>query len=120
MKTVEKNTTTCRYRARKASHGRPDHRGARLRWITCCWLFILIGAGVATAADNDPGVITTVAGTGIAGFSGDGGPAEQARLWSPFDVAVDESGNLFISDRDNQRVRRVEAGRPGAPDPERP
>ena len=54
------------------------------------------------------GTITTVAGTGEEGFSGDGGPAEQARLASPRGVAVDGAGNLFIADRDNHRIRRVD------------
>ena len=54
------------------------------------------------------GTITTVAGTGEEGFSGDGGPAEQARLASPFGVAVDGAGNLFIADFGNHRIRRVD------------
>ena len=53
------------------------------------------------------GVITTVAGTGTAGFSGDGGPATAAQLNLPYSVAVDSNGSLFIADLGNQRVRRV-------------
>ncbi|MDX2043330.1 MAG: BACON domain-containing carbohydrate-binding protein [Acidobacteriota bacterium] len=53
------------------------------------------------------GVITTVAGTGTDGFSGDGGPATQALLNLPFQVAVDSAGNLFIADASNRRVRKV-------------
>ncbi|HWC98638.1 MAG TPA: IPT/TIG domain-containing protein [Candidatus Sulfopaludibacter sp.] len=53
------------------------------------------------------GVITTVAGNGIAGFSGDSGPATSAGLSSPNDVAVDSSGNLYIGDGKNNRVRKV-------------
>jgi RHS repeat-associated protein len=53
------------------------------------------------------GVIDTVAGNGVPGFAGDGGPARQARLSSPQDVAVDLMGNLYIADFDNGRVRRV-------------
>lgn len=53
------------------------------------------------------GVITTVAGTGGDGFSGDGGPASDAQLGRPTDVAVDEEGSLYIADRDNARVRWV-------------
>jgi uncharacterized protein (TIGR03437 family) len=53
------------------------------------------------------GVITTVAGNGTAGFSGDGGPATSAQLNLPYSVAVDSSGNLYIADLGNQRVRRV-------------
>jgi hypothetical protein len=53
------------------------------------------------------GIITTVAGNGIAGFSGDGGLATEAELAYPAGVAVDASGNLFIADEQNQRIRVV-------------
>jgi len=53
------------------------------------------------------GTISTVAGNGIASFSGDGGPATAAAIWVPTDVAVDASGNLFIADGGNHRVRKV-------------
>ncbi|WP_156338697.1 RHS repeat-associated core domain-containing protein [Chondromyces crocatus] len=53
------------------------------------------------------GTITTVAGNGTAGFSGDGGPATQAQLRNPFSVAVTEDGTLFIADTQNHRIRRV-------------
>lgn len=53
------------------------------------------------------GVITTVAGTGNAGCSGDGGPATQATLSYPDGLAVDGDGNLYVADRGNRRVRRV-------------
>lgn len=53
------------------------------------------------------GIITTVAGTGTSGFSGDGGPAQSARLNFPSDVATDSAGNLFIVDGFNHRIRRV-------------
>ncbi len=55
------------------------------------------------------GNITTVAGNGNFGFSGDGGPATSASLESPYGVAVDTAGNLFIADAD-ARLRRVAAG----------
>lgn len=54
------------------------------------------------------GTITTVAGTGTEGFSGDGGPATQAHLADPFSVAVDDTGALYVADRGNDRVRRVD------------
>lgn len=54
-------------------------------------------------------VITTVAGNGEEGFTGDGGPATQAKLHFPEGIALDKAGNLFISDSDNGRVRRVDA-----------
>ncbi|HYR84529.1 MAG TPA: NHL repeat-containing protein [Terriglobia bacterium] len=56
---------------------------------------------------ND-GVITTVAGLGTPGFSGDGGPAAAAQLNHPVSLAVDALNNLYIADRDNHRVRKVE------------
>ncbi len=55
------------------------------------------------------GTITTIAGTGARGFSGDGGPAVVAQLHEPRGVAVDGSGNLYIADFYNHRVRRVDA-----------
>jgi len=53
------------------------------------------------------GIISTVAGNGTGGFSGDGGPATSARLYLPTDVAVDNKGNFYISDWLNLRVRMV-------------
>ena len=56
------------------------------------------------------GIITTVAGDqGAGGFAGDGGPATQALLTNPTGIAVDKSGNLYIADRGNQRIRMVTA-----------
>jgi YVTN family beta-propeller protein len=59
--------------------------------------------------DAVSGIITTVAGNGVPGYSGDGGLATGAQLFFPFRVAVDGAGNLFIAD-DNNRIRRVDAG----------
>jgi len=53
-------------------------------------------------------VITTVAGTGESGFAGDGGPATKARIADPYGVAVDKSGNLYVSDTDSNRIRRID------------
>ena len=58
--------------------------------------------------DGATGVITTAAGTGTTGFSGEGGPATSASLNLPRGVAVDASGNLFIADSSDHRVRRVD------------
>ncbi|MDX2041393.1 MAG: hypothetical protein SF097_09090 [Acidobacteriota bacterium] len=55
------------------------------------------------------GLITTVAGTGTAGLSGDGSDPTGAQLNLPFDVALDAAGNLFIADANNNRVRRTVA-----------
>ena len=57
----------------------------------------------------DPeGIITTFAGTGERGFSGDGGPAVEARLNDPWDVTLDGDGNFYIADSYNHRVRRID------------
>ena len=58
---------------------------------------------------DSAGVITTVAGTGESGFSGDGGPATEAWLFSPRGVAVDGAGNLYIADGGNHRIRKVDS-----------
>ena len=57
----------------------------------------------------DPlGIITTVAGTGVPGFNGDGGPAAAAQLNAPRGVTADGAGNIFIADSDNNLIRRVD------------
>ena len=55
------------------------------------------------------GVITTVAGSGIAGFAGDGGPATDAQLNHPTGVIVDATGGILVADQHNNRIRRVDA-----------
>ncbi|MEE8269542.1 MAG: SMP-30/gluconolactonase/LRE family protein [Nitrospinaceae bacterium] len=55
------------------------------------------------------GIITTVAGNGLAEFDGDDGPATEASLNLPSDVAYDAKGNLYISDRSNTRIRKVDS-----------
>ncbi len=57
--------------------------------------------------DTITGVISTVAGNGLAGFSGDGGAGISAQLSSPSDVALDLAGNLFIADTGNHRIRKL-------------
>ena len=57
---------------------------------------------------SSSGVITTVAGNGTAGYSGDGGQATSASLYYPYGVFVDGSGNLYIADTANLRIRKVE------------
>jgi DNA-binding beta-propeller fold protein YncE len=59
--------------------------------------------------DRRRGVISTVAGSGVPGFAGDGGPALAAQLNEPYGVVLDPRGNLFFADRLNRRVRRVDA-----------
>ena len=55
------------------------------------------------------GTISTVAGTGVAGFSGDGGPAIDAEINTPTGIRGDSSGNLYIADVVNQRIRKVDS-----------
>lgn len=52
-------------------------------------------------------VITTLAGTGVAGFSGDGGPSAAAQLNAPYGLASDGQGNIYIADLGNARIRRI-------------
>ncbi len=56
------------------------------------------------------GVISTVAGTGVPGFGGDGGPGANAQLSYPNAVAVDAAGNVYIADSSNNRIRRLSKG----------
>lgn len=53
-------------------------------------------------------IITTIAGTGVAGYSGDGGPASVATLWNPAAIAFDTAGNLLVSELLNFRVRKID------------
>jgi hypothetical protein len=67
----------------------------------------IAGPDVVRRVDKRTGIITTVAGNGVRGYSGDGGPATDAELNLPTGLAVDLHGNLYISDTGNFRVRRV-------------
>jgi RHS repeat-associated protein len=55
------------------------------------------------------GIISTVVGTGIAGYSGNGGPATSATIHNPWGVAVDSTGNIYVSDTGNSSIRKVDA-----------
>lgn len=63
---------------------------------------------VVRKVDMRSGTISTLAGTGVAGFSGDGGPASMAQLRQPHSIAIDRRDRLLICDIGNQRVRRVD------------
>jgi hypothetical protein len=54
------------------------------------------------------GIISSVAGNGMAGFAGDGGPATSARLNGPTGIALDTFGNIYVSDGQNNRIRRID------------
>ena len=56
---------------------------------------------------NPSGIIYTIAGTGVSGFSGDNGPATNAKLAGPYSIAIDGMGNVFVADVDNERIRRI-------------
>ncbi len=58
--------------------------------------------------DASSGIITTVAGNGSGAFAGDGGAATSASIYWPYSVAIDNSGNLYIADYSNMRIRKVE------------
>ena len=64
-------------------------------------------ARTIACARSPSGTISTVAGSGTAGFGGDGGAATSAQLNAPFGVAVDAAGNVYIADFGNNRVRKV-------------
>jgi sugar lactone lactonase YvrE len=59
--------------------------------------------------DPRTGSVTVVAGTGEEGFSGDGGPAQSAKLRSAYDLAVDAVGNIYVADAQDSRIRRIDA-----------
>ena len=74
----------------------PDTGNQRLRWI------------------GSEGVINTIAGNGLAGFSGDGGLATQAQFSDPYAVAVGPDGAIYVADSFNQRIRRLVSALPGS------
>jgi sugar lactone lactonase YvrE len=73
-------------------------------------LYVFILVFLTTTVFAQAPVISPLAGTGNAGYSGDGGPATSADLDSPSQVAADPKGNVYIADRNNNRIRRVSAG----------
>ena len=67
------------------------------------------GNNAIRKVDLSTGIITTVAGTGMAGYSGDGGPATSAQLNYPWGIALGNDGSLYIADLSNNRIRKVSA-----------
>lgn len=57
---------------------------------------------------NAAGIITTIAGTGVGGYSGDGGPAISAQISSNEDLVIDPAGNLYFNDDGNSRIRKID------------
>ena len=83
----------------------------KLLKLSFCAALLVAAGGAQPASDW---TIDTVAGTGLSeesggGLGGDGGPAVEARLRYPFDVAVDETGSLYIVDTWNHRIRKVDS-----------
>jgi uncharacterized protein (TIGR03437 family) len=72
-------------------------------------LFIVDQGAFNIRKVDGSGIITTYAGTGAQGFSGDGGPATQAEMNNPTWVTVDSSGNLYVTDQFNFRIRMIDA-----------
>jgi len=70
-------------------------------------LYIIDIGGNRIRRVGTDGIINTVVGNGIAGFSGDGGPASQATLFNPEDIAVAADGSLYIADTHSNRIRRA-------------
>jgi sugar lactone lactonase YvrE len=68
------------------------------------------GGNQVRCLDLASGAVRVTAGTSVAGFAGDGGPAECAQLNRPLGISFDSTGNLYIADTGNQRVRRVRLG----------
>jgi DNA-binding beta-propeller fold protein YncE len=58
--------------------------------------------------DRSSGIITTVGGNGVRGYAGDGGPATAAAFDEPYGIGIDRSGNIYVADRHNHCVRRID------------
>jgi len=69
---------------------------------------LLINDNCRVRKVDKKGIISTIAGTGICGFSGDGGSATHAQVATPTGIAVDSTGNIFFADSVNQRVRKID------------
>jgi sugar lactone lactonase YvrE len=71
-------------------------------------LYILDNGNLRVRKVDQAGIITTIAGNGTWGFSGDGGPATAAEFGESNGIAVDAAGNVYIADTDNARIRKVD------------
>ena len=70
--------------------------------------FVDMKSAVVRRVEHKTGIISTIAGTGEQGFSGDGGPAIKAKLSRPHSITLDHNGSLYICDIGNHRIRRVD------------
>ena len=82
----------------------PRTGGLAISTLHCSSRAVGDSCGAQSAGDW---IIETVAGTGIARYSGDGGAAVAAQVSSPYGVALDGAGNLYIADTGNHRIRKV-------------
>ena len=71
--------------------------------------FCEVDGGLVRRLDRRSGTITTIAGTGVKGYSGDGGPALAATFSAPHELRFDRAGNVFVVERDAHVVRRIDA-----------
>ncbi len=71
-------------------------------------LYLCDGVSHKIRKINSNGIISTFAGTGIAGFGGDQGPASAALLYTPFDVVCDKNGCIYVADANNKRIRKID------------
>ncbi|MFI5148971.1 MAG: T9SS type A sorting domain-containing protein [Bacteroidia bacterium] len=72
-------------------------------------IYIADGSNNRVRKISPSGIINTIAGNGTAGFGGDGGPATTAQLNGPAAIAIDKTGNVYIADCTNQRIRKVDS-----------
>jgi sugar lactone lactonase YvrE len=86
-----------------------DYANQRVRMVSCATV-TSTGGACSPNAGQTAGDIYTVAGTGVAVFNGNGGPATMANLYDPQGVTTDAAGNLYIADSADQLVRRVACG----------
>jgi sugar lactone lactonase YvrE len=80
---------------------------AFLRWLGAALACCLLLVGTAPQAAGQTSIITSLAGTGTSGYSGDGGPAASANFRQPLGSAVDAAGNVYIADFESHCIRKV-------------
>ena len=89
---------------------RRDRKPAPVGWAAVSLVFMMASVALpAPAAAQAPGTISTVAGTGVWGSSGDGGPATAARIQEIYGIAVDKDGSLYLTGLASNTVRKVTA-----------
>ncbi len=72
-------------------------------------IYITDAGNYAIRKISPAGIISTIAGDGVYGYSGDGGPAASAKLANPFGITVDGGGNVYFADQANNRIRKINA-----------